>query len=65
MATDDHLIARRNATQIAIPPLPKIPFLFDCMHRHYQHHHKSIFLVIVYPYSYEVAHVVEEFLTIL
>lgn len=64
MPADDHLIPRRNAPHIAIPPLPKIPFLFDRMHRHYQHHYKSILLVIVYSDTDEVTHMVEEFLTV-
>lgn len=64
MPADDHLIPRRNTPQVAIPPLPEVPFLFDRMHRHYQHHYKSILLVIVYADADEVSHVVEEFLAV-
>lgn len=64
MPADDHLIPRGNAAQIAISPLPEVPFFLDRMHRHYHHHHKSILIVIVYPNAYEVTHMVEELLAV-
>lgn len=64
MPADHYLIPRRNAPKIAIPPLSKVAFLFDRVHCHYDHNHKSVLLMIVDPYPYKVAHMVEELLSV-
>lgn len=64
MPANNNFVSRRNAQLLTVPSLPKIPFLFDHMHRHYHHHYKSILIVSVYADPDEVCHMVKELLPV-
>lgn len=65
MPTNHNLIPRRNAQLLAIPSLPEVHFLLDCMHRHYHHHHKPVLIMRVDTNPDEIRHMVEKLLTVL
>jgi hypothetical protein len=64
MATDYHLISRRNTHLLAVPTLPEVPFLLHRVHRQDYHHHEPILFMGVYANPNEIAHVVEELLPV-
>ena len=64
MPANNNFVSRRNAQLLTVPSFPKIPFLFDHMHRHYHHHYKSILIVSVYADPDEVCHMVKELLPV-